>query len=90
MAFWVLSKFLAKRGYNSKSPLMKAKPHVFYCLLPYYTVFFVILSTDSKLWNTVVTVHFTLCLAYAVYQVVLLFEAIKGEIRNPLEQEEGR
>ena len=34
--------------------------------------------------------HFTLCLAYAVYQVVLLFEAIKGEIRNPLEQEEGR
>lgn len=44
----------------------------------------------SKVWNTVVTIHFTMCLAYAVYQVVLLFEAIKGELKNPLEQEEGR
>ncbi|XP_048763045.1 transmembrane protein 220-like isoform X1 [Ostrea edulis] len=44
----------------------------------------------SKIWNTVVTILFTLCLTYAVYQVVLLFEAIKGEMQNPLEKEEGR
>ncbi|KAK3089500.1 hypothetical protein FSP39_004108 [Pinctada imbricata] len=44
----------------------------------------------SKIWNTVAVIHLTFCLSYAVYQVVLLMEAVSGRLENPLQHEEGR
>ncbi|XP_025096200.1 transmembrane protein 220-like isoform X2 [Pomacea canaliculata] len=45
---------------------------------------------ENRVWSTLAVIHFAFCLAYTVYQVVLLIEAITGELKNPLEHEEGR
>ncbi|XP_076444998.1 transmembrane protein 220-like isoform X2 [Babylonia areolata] len=45
---------------------------------------------ERKVWNWLCIIHFTLCLAYAIYQGALLAEALAGQVKNPLEHEEGR
>ncbi|WAQ95519.1 TM220-like protein [Mya arenaria] len=46
---------------------------------------------DNTLWNSGLVVHLTLCCAYALYQVVLLLEALSGNFQqNPLGHEAGR
>ncbi|KAL8574128.1 hypothetical protein ACOMHN_067180 [Nucella lapillus] len=45
---------------------------------------------ENKLWSGLCMVHFTLCLAYTIYQGALLAEALAGQVKNPLQHEEGR
>ncbi|KAL3875597.1 hypothetical protein ACJMK2_033564 [Sinanodonta woodiana] len=45
---------------------------------------------ERKVWTYFSVIHLTLCCAYCLYTVVLVFEAINGQLTNPLKHEEGR
>ena len=45
---------------------------------------------DTKIWGMVAVIQLTICLAYGVYQVVVLLEAVSGKLENPLQHEAGR
>lgn len=45
---------------------------------------------ENKFWSSTMVIHFTLCCAYALYQIVLLLEAVGSKVENPLQHEEGR
>lgn len=45
---------------------------------------------ETKVWTYISVIHLTLCCAYCLYTVVLVFEAINGQLTNPLKHEEGR
>lgn len=45
---------------------------------------------ETKFWSSAMVIHFTLCCAYALYQIVLLLEAVGNRVENPLQHEEGR
>jgi hypothetical protein len=47
-------------------------------------------AADNKVWGSVCAIHFALCLAYGIYQGSLLLEALGGQVKNPLQHEEGR
>lgn len=46
--------------------------------------------TGNKIWNSLCDMHIVLCIAYAVYQVTLLVAVLGGQMKNPLQYEEGR
>ncbi|KAK7112472.1 transmembrane protein 220-like [Littorina saxatilis] len=45
---------------------------------------------ETRLWSSLSVIHFTLCLAYAIYQGAVLVETLAGQVKNPLQHEEGR
>lgn len=47
-------------------------------------------AAESKYWNSAVVIHFTLCCAYGLYQIVLLLEIVSNKLQNPLQHEVGR
>ncbi|XP_041363078.1 transmembrane protein 220-like isoform X2 [Gigantopelta aegis] len=46
--------------------------------------------SESGLWKKLSVMTLAFCLSYLLYQVVLLFQVIRGQIQNPLQHEEGR
>ncbi|XP_053391012.1 transmembrane protein 220-like isoform X2 [Mercenaria mercenaria] len=45
---------------------------------------------ETKFYESSTVIFFTLCCAYALYQIVLLLEAIGNRLENPLQHEAGR